>query len=56
MQLEQLLKAVKTVAREGRQDGFDATGLTADSRAVSEGMVFVAVPGVTVDGHKYISG
>lgn len=32
----------------------DISGVTSDSREVSPGMLFVAVPGVAVDGHKYI--
>ncbi len=30
-------------------------GITCDSRAVQEGMLFIAVKGFTVDGHKFIN-
>ena len=36
------------------QDDIDITGITFDSRAASQGMMFVAVRGTTVDGHSYI--
>ena len=36
------------------QDNIDITGITFDSRAASQGMMFVAVRGTTVDGHSYI--
>jgi UDP-N-acetylmuramoyl-L-alanyl-D-glutamate--2,6-diaminopimelate ligase len=32
----------------------EITGLTEDSRRVTPGMVFVAVPGSTLDGHAFI--
>lgn len=40
-----------------RNDGpsATATGLTADSRAVTPGMVYIAVRGSQVDGHKFIA-
>src|SRR6185436_1029204 len=31
-------------------------GVTDDSRAVAPGMLFVAVPGLHVDGHDYVEG
>lgn len=34
--------------------GIDVTGVTHDSRAVSPGMLFVAVPGLRVDGHDFV--
>ena len=36
------------------QNNAELTGITADSRAVAPGMVFVAVRGTTVDGHDFI--
>jgi len=54
MQLQQLLSSVKVVARKGAMADIDVAGLTADSRQATPGMLFVAVPGVSVDGHKYI--
>ena len=43
-----------------KQDGslpadINITGIAADSRRVSEGMLFVAVKGTTVDGHDFIA-
>ncbi len=35
-------------------DGQDVVGITSDSRQVQAGFVFVAIPGVTVDGHEYV--
>ena len=32
------------------------TALTADSRAVAAGALFVALPGEHVDGHDYVGG
>ena len=32
----------------------EVTGVTHDSRAVGPGMVFVAVPGLRVDGHDFV--
>jgi UDP-N-acetylmuramoyl-L-alanyl-D-glutamate--2,6-diaminopimelate ligase len=36
-------------------DEVQITGITADSRQVKPGHLFVAVPGETTDGHRYIS-
>lgn len=51
--LTHLLKAVTTVKVIGPTDRI-ITSLTDDSRKVSEGAMFVAVRGVTVDGHSFI--
>ena len=51
--LTHLLKAVATVKVIGPTDRI-ITSLTDDSRKVSEGAMFVAVRGVTVDGHSFI--
>lgn len=48
--LADLLDAIEMVP----QADCEITGITSDSREVSPGMLFVAVPGVAVDGHKYI--
>src|SRR5690554_752458 len=34
--------------------GILVTGVTSDSREVRPGMIFVAIPGVVTDGHKFI--
>lgn len=39
----------------GQSSGVDITGVTADSRAVGEGSLFVAISGVRADGHAYVS-
>lgn len=51
--LTDLLKAVTTVKIIGPTDRV-ITSLTDDSRKVTEGAMFVAVRGVTVDGHSFI--
>ncbi|HEY6168099.1 MAG TPA: UDP-N-acetylmuramoyl-L-alanyl-D-glutamate--2,6-diaminopimelate ligase [Verrucomicrobiae bacterium] len=54
MQLSELLAHLKVLATEGPLN-CDVTGLTYDSRRVTPGMVFVAVPGQNTDGHEHIS-
>ncbi len=48
-----LAKAAKLELLEG-DAGLLVSSVTADSRAVSPGSLFVAVEGLTVDGHEYI--
>ena len=36
------------------QEDISITGIAADSRKVTPGCMFVAVPGTAVDGHEYI--
>lgn len=38
----------------GGLKGLEVTGVTDDSRAVEPGMLFVAVAGMTVDGHRFV--
>jgi len=53
--LDALAEAAEAVEVTGaRADSRVATGLTADSRQVTAGGVFVAVRGVHVDGHRFI--
>jgi UDP-N-acetylmuramoyl-L-alanyl-D-glutamate--2,6-diaminopimelate ligase len=54
MQLKQMLGQLEVLRSEGPLDR-EITGLTYDSRRVTPGMAFVAVPGHSVDGHDYIS-
>ena len=54
MQLNQLLDGLPLLRAEGPLDR-PVTGVTADSRRLSPGMVFVAVPGENHDGHDFIS-
>ncbi len=53
MKLEKLLEGLEVISIQGRIDK-EVTSLTADSRKADEGATFVAVRGVTVDGHSFI--
>ena len=52
--LREILESVKTSSVHGHID-VEICGITSDSRKVAPGMLFVAVRGVNVDGHNYIS-
>lgn len=52
--LREILESVKTSSVHGNLD-VEICGITSDSRRVAPGMLFVAVRGVNVDGHNYIS-
>ena len=52
--LENILAEVKPVSVTGKTE-VEITGITSDSRKVKPGMLFVAVCGVNVDGHNFIS-
>lgn len=52
--LDSLLAAAGAAECRGPKSFAAVTGLTADSRAVVPGSVFVAVRGVSVDGHRFI--
>ncbi len=55
MNIDTLLSAITPLATVGETiENVDIKGLTADSRQVEAGWLFVAVPGVSVDGHRYI--
>jgi UDP-N-acetylmuramoyl-L-alanyl-D-glutamate--2,6-diaminopimelate ligase len=54
MILKELLKHVHGYKAEGPMDR-EIAGVVYDSRRVTPGMVFVAIPGVNVDGHDYIN-
>jgi UDP-N-acetylmuramoyl-L-alanyl-D-glutamate--2,6-diaminopimelate ligase len=51
--LKTLITNVKVVETVGSLD-VNISGLTADSRQVAQGGLFVAVPGTVVDGHQFI--
>lgn len=53
MQLKHLLHAVHPVSVEGPTDR-EIVGIGYDSRRITPGMVFVAIPGRRMDGHDYI--
>lgn len=54
MKLEQLIDGLDIISIQGQLDK-NVTSLTSDSRKAGEGAMFVAVRGVTVDGHSFIS-
>ncbi len=54
MKLKALLEAIRPAQLEGNLDR-DIAGLAYDSRRVTPGMVFVALPGLKQDGHEFIS-
>ena len=54
MQLRQLIQNLPaSTVVEGPQDR-EVAGITYDSRRVTPGMVFIAIPGQHVDGHEFI--
>ncbi|WCJ58017.1 UDP-N-acetylmuramoyl-L-alanyl-D-glutamate--2,6-diaminopimelate ligase [Fontisphaera persica] len=53
MTLRELVKALQPVRMDGSLDR-QVTGIVYDSRRVTPGMVFVAVPGQNTDGHQFI--
>ncbi|MDC0980154.1 UDP-N-acetylmuramoyl-L-alanyl-D-glutamate--2,6-diaminopimelate ligase [Bdellovibrionales bacterium] len=55
MKLAQLL-SIYSELKWGESSHHDVVSLTADSRLVEKGSVFVAIRGVTVDSHHYIKG
>jgi len=54
MQLKQLVNELAPIRVEGPLDR-DVTGIAYDSRRVTPGMVFVAIPGRKTDGHEFIN-
>ena len=54
MRLHELLAEIPEVERGGLPD-LEVSGVTADSRQVTPGAVFVGVPGLTVDGSAYLA-
>jgi UDP-N-acetylmuramoyl-L-alanyl-D-glutamate--2,6-diaminopimelate ligase len=53
MRLHELLAEIPELKRGGLPDR-EVSGVAADSRRVQPGAVFVAVPGLTVDGSVYL--
>ena len=54
MRLDQIIHGMTITDRRGRFD-CEISGITADSRRVQPGMLFVAVRGSKSDGHRYIA-
>lgn len=54
MRLRELIKHLPVVGVEGSLDR-EFSGITYDSRRVTPGMIFVAIPGAHVDGHDFIN-
>jgi UDP-N-acetylmuramoyl-L-alanyl-D-glutamate--2,6-diaminopimelate ligase len=52
--LQELVAPILLKKVVGSIDGIAITGITADSRKVTPGMVFVALRGATVDGHDFV--
>ena len=52
-QLNQLLQSIDIIEIIGSKTQL-ISGITNDSRKISDGMMFIAVKGVNVDGHQYI--
>jgi UDP-N-acetylmuramoyl-L-alanyl-D-glutamate--2,6-diaminopimelate ligase len=53
MQLRELLAEIPTLGTQGSLER-EIAGLSYDSRRVTPGMVFVALPGLNADGHEFI--
>lgn len=55
MQLASLIEDLPMITAPQALDTRPVTGVTADSRRVQPGSVFVALPGEQTDGHRYIA-
>src|SRR5947208_2674455 len=53
MQLKQLIQNLPSATVEGPLDR-EVSGIAYDSRRITPGMVFVAIPGRQTDGHEFI--
>jgi len=53
MRLDEVISGIAITDRRGRLD-CTVTGITPDSRAVHPGHMFVAVRGLSADGHEYV--
>ena len=54
MKIEELFKNTTIVLSSSEVGEIEVTGMTADSRVVKPGNIFFALPGPTVDGHRFI--
>lgn len=53
MKLQELIEKCRVVAFRGNEE-VEVTGITSDSRTVTQGSLFIAVEGICTDGHAYI--
>ena len=53
-QLQDIVKTLQTPHVEGNT-AVEVLDITADSRAVKAGSLFIALDGATVDGHNYVN-
>ena len=53
-QLQDIIKTLQTTHVEGNT-AVKVLDITADSRAVKVGSLFIALDGATVDGHNYVN-
>ena len=53
-QLQDIVKTLQTPHIEGNT-AVEVLDITADSRAVKAGSLFIALDGATVDGHNYVN-
>jgi len=51
--LAEILSGIEVLSLDGDRDVV-VTGVESDSRLVDSGSVFVALPGLTVDGHRFV--
>jgi UDP-N-acetylmuramoyl-L-alanyl-D-glutamate--2,6-diaminopimelate ligase len=52
--LQELIAPILLKKVIGSVEGIEITGITADSRSVGPGMMFIALRGATVDGHDFV--
>jgi len=53
MKLQKLIEKCRVIAIRGNEE-VEVTGITSDSRTVTQGSLFIAVEGICTDGHAYI--
>ncbi len=54
MQLNELINNLPVIQIVGHPDDLEIESITSDSRSVKDRSLFVAIKGLTTDGHKYI--
>ena len=53
--LEELMKGINYNLRSGKTESISISSVSADSREVRPGSLFVAIQGDTTDGHEFIN-